>query len=63
MSVFSLDVNKSNPVTIDVLNEVCQTLGVALRDDEKDDYQRLLAVFHESAKDIMNMPGDYSNSM
>lgn len=61
MSVFSLEVDKSNPVTKDVLDGVCQTLGVTLKDDEKDDYQTLLAVFHESAKDIMAMPGINSN--
>lgn len=57
MSVFSLDVEKSNPVTQAVVDGLCQNLGVTIKDEEKDDYQRLLAVFHDSAKSIMALPG------
>ena len=57
MSVFSLDVDKSNPVTTDTVDELCKTLGVTIEDDEKADYQRLLAIFHESATALMAMPG------
>ncbi|OIW23403.1 amidase [Coniochaeta ligniaria NRRL 30616] len=58
MSVFSLEVDKSNPVTIETVDGLCQTLGVSLKEDEKPDYQRLLAIFHESATALMAMP-DY----
>lgn len=57
MSVFSLEVDKSNPVTIETVDGLCQTLGVSLKEDEKPDYQRLLAIFHESATALMAMPG------
>jgi amidase len=57
MSVFSLDIDKSNPVTQVVLDDLCQTLGVTIKDEDKSDFQRLLAIFHESATEIMALPG------
>ena len=57
MSVFSLDVDKSNPVTGQVVDELCQTLGITMKDEEKSDYQRLLAIFHQSASSLMVLPG------
>ncbi|KAF4340513.1 amidase [Fusarium beomiforme] len=58
MSVFSLDVQKGNPVTQETLDDLCKTLGVTLKDDEKPDYERLLAIFHESMTSLMSLP-DY----
>jgi amidase len=56
MSVFSVDPREGNPVTAATLDDVCKSLGVTIKDDEKDDYRRLLAVFHESAEELMAMP-------
>lgn len=57
MSVFSVEPKPGNPVTSAVLDEACKALGVTLKDAEKEDYRRLLAVFHESAEELMNLPG------
>ncbi|TDZ19821.1 Amidase [Colletotrichum orbiculare MAFF 240422] len=57
MSVFSLEVQKANPVTAEVLDNSLQALGVTLKEEEKDEYQRLLAVFHESVVGLMALPG------
>jgi amidase len=62
MSVFSLDVDKSNPVTTQTVDRLCRTLGVTIKEDEKADYQRLLAIFHESATALMALPGTASAS-
>ena len=56
MSVFSTTPKEDNPVTTAVLDRVCSSLGVTIKDDEKEDYRRLLAVFHESAEELMAMP-------
>ncbi|KAI8228539.1 Amidase [Colletotrichum sp. SAR 10_96] len=56
MSVFSLNVDKTNPVTAEVLDDSLNALGVTLKNDEKDEYQKLLAVFHESVVGIMSLP-------
>jgi amidase len=58
MSVFSLEYSKSNPVTIETLNEVSNSIGVSLKEEEKDEYHRLLAVFHESVEGLMDLPGN-----
>ncbi|KAK2036648.1 amidase [Colletotrichum somersetense] len=58
MSVFSLEVAKTNPVDGRVLNENLTTLGVSMKEEEKDNYQRLLAVFHESVAELLSIP-DY----
>lgn len=58
MSVFSLNVDKTNPVTAEVLGDSLNALGVTLKNDEKDEYQKLLAVFHESVVGIMSLPGE-----
>ncbi|KAK5111750.1 hypothetical protein LTR62_004670 [Meristemomyces frigidus] len=55
MSVFSVDPKAGNPVTTEVLNETCQGLGVKLKPEEQEDYRKLLAVFDESARDLMAM--------
>lgn len=57
MSVFSLEVGKQNPVTADVLNSICDDLGMQIEDDEKDEYQRLLAVYHDSVVSLLALPG------
>lgn len=57
MSVFSLDVKKGNPVTRQTIDDLCQTLGVTLKEEEKGDYERLLGIFHESVEALMAMPG------
>lgn len=55
MSVFSVDPKAGNPVTMEVLHSVCQDLGVKLKKEEREDYRRLLAVFDESARELMEM--------
>lgn len=57
MSVFSLDVGAQNPVTAEVLDGVCDELGMKINDDEKDEYQRLLAVYHDSVVSLLALPG------
>lgn len=57
MSVFSVEPKAGNPVTADVLDEVCSTLGVQIKDEEHEEYRKLLAVFDESAQELMAMPG------
>lgn len=58
MSVFSLDVAQGNPVTQKDLDECCAVLGVTIKDDEKDDYVNLLAVYHDSMAKMMAMEGE-----
>lgn len=58
MSVFSVEPRDGTPVTAQVLDEVCASLRIRIKDDEKEDYRKLLAVFHESAEELMAMP-DY----
>lgn len=57
MSVLSLEPKKGSPVTIEVLDEVCKDLGVSIKDEEKEEYRRLLGVFHEGAAELMAMDG------
>ncbi|KAF2186423.1 amidase signature enzyme [Zopfia rhizophila CBS 207.26] len=56
MSVFSVTPKAGNPVTYQVIDEVCKTLNVIIKDEEKEDYRKLLAVFHDSAEELMSMP-------
>ncbi|KAL2874838.1 hypothetical protein SGCOL_009957 [Colletotrichum sp. CLE4] len=58
MSVFSLEVEKANPVTAEVLDDSLRALGVTIKPEEKDEYQRLLAVFHESVVGLMSLPDE-----
>lgn len=58
MSVFSLDVGTQNPVTAEVLDEICNELGMKIKDDEKDEYQHLLAVYHDSVVSLLELPGE-----
>ena len=58
MSVFSVNPKDGNPVTLAVLDDACKALGVSIKDEEKEDYRKLLAVFHESAEELMEMPGN-----
>ncbi|KAK4504682.1 hypothetical protein PRZ48_002643 [Zasmidium cellare] len=55
MSVFSVDPKAGTAVTTEVLDEVCKSLGVKIKDEEKEDYRKLLAVFDESAREVMEM--------
>jgi hypothetical protein len=57
MSVFSLDTSHGNPVKIETLDKLCSQLGVSIKDQEKEDYRRLLAVFHDASEQIMAMDG------
>lgn len=57
MSVFTLDVRAGNPVTVKDLDEVCDTLGVSICEEEKESYTTLLAVYHDSMSDLMAIPG------
>jgi amidase len=56
MSVFSITPKKGNPVTSHVLDSVCNSLGVSIKDDERDEYRTLLAVFHDAAEELMAVP-------
>ena len=58
MSVFSVNPKEGNHVTLAVLDDACKALGVSIKDEEKEDYRKLLAVFHESAEELMEMPGN-----
>ncbi|KAF2102552.1 amidase signature enzyme [Rhizodiscina lignyota] len=58
MSVFSVTPKDGNPVSAAVLDDCCKTLGVTVKEDEHEDYRKLLAVFHESAEELMALP-DY----
>lgn len=57
MSVFSLETARGNPVTLGTVDKLCSNLGVTLPDDEKDDYKKLLAVFHDASQALMEMDG------
>ncbi|KAL3479672.1 amidase signature domain-containing protein [Aspergillus californicus] len=58
MSVFSLNIASSNPVNTETIDRVAETLGITIAEDEKEDYVRLLAVYHESVEALMGIP-DY----
>jgi len=58
MSVFSLDTRPGNPVTVKDVDEICAGLGVTIKDEEKEEYKTLLAVFHESMENLMDLPGE-----
>lgn len=57
MSVFSLDTSHGNPVTKETLDDLCSKLGVTIEEKEKEDYRRLLAVFHDASEQLMAMDG------
>jgi amidase len=57
MSVFSLDASHGNPVTKETLETLCSQLGVSIDDTEKEDYRRLLAVFHDASEQLMAIDG------
>ncbi|KAH7304029.1 amidase [Stachybotrys elegans] len=58
MSVFSLDVKQDNPVTTETVDELCDALGVKIKSEEKEDYVRLLGIFHDSVSQLLSLP-DY----
>jgi amidase len=58
MSVFSVNPKEGGPVTTGAFDDICKVFGIKLKDDEKEDYRKLLAVFDESAQELMAMP-DY----
>ncbi|KAF2034943.1 amidase signature enzyme [Setomelanomma holmii] len=62
MSVFSLDASHGNPVTKETVDKLCSKLGVTLEEKEKEDYRRLLAVFHDASEQLMAMD-DYVPSV
>jgi amidase len=57
MSVFSLDASHGNPVTTETVEKLCSKLGVKIEEKEKEDYRRLLAVFHDATEQLMAMDG------
>lgn len=59
MSVLSVDPKAGTTITTAVLDEVCNRLGVRIRDEEKEDYTKLLAVFDEGCQELMAMDGKY----
>lgn len=56
MSVFSITPKDGNPITEKVFDEVLASLKVTVSDEEKEDHRKLLAVFHDSAEELMAMP-------
>jgi amidase len=58
MSIFSLDTKQGNPVTTETLDGLCGQLGVQIEEHEKEDYRRLLAVFHDASEQLMGMEGE-----
>ena len=58
MSVFSLDVSQANPVTTETVDNLCSQLGVSIAEHEKEDYRRLLAIFHDASEQLMAMDGN-----
>ena len=59
MSVFSLDTSHNNPVTTETLGKLCSQLGVTIKEDEKADYRRLLAVFHDASEQLQSKDGKH----
>lgn len=57
MSVFSLDASHGNPITTETLDKLCSQLGMSIDEKEKEDYRRLLAVFHDASEQLMAMDG------
>ncbi|KAI8942012.1 hypothetical protein NX059_000120 [Plenodomus lindquistii] len=55
MSVFSLDTSQGNPVTTETVDRLCSKLSVTIGENEKEDYRRLLAVFHDASEQLMAM--------
>ncbi|KAH7080441.1 amidase signature domain-containing protein [Paraphoma chrysanthemicola] len=55
MSVFSLETSQGNPVTAETVDKLCSQLGVTIEEKEKEDYRRLLAVFHDASEQLMAM--------
>lgn len=62
MSVFTLDYSSGNPVTTELLDGLASSIGVTIAPEEKDDYHRLLAVYHDSAVKLMEMDGELIES-
>ncbi|KAK3719715.1 hypothetical protein LTR37_004252 [Vermiconidia calcicola] len=58
MSVFSVEPKEGGAATTQALDDICKVFGINLKDEEKEDYRKLLAVFDESAQELMAMP-DY----
>lgn len=58
MSVFSVKPKEGSDVTTETLDDVCKKLGVRIKDEEKEAYTNLLAVFDESCQKLLALP-DY----
>jgi len=58
MSVFTFDAAQGNPVTTETVDKLCSELGVRLKDEEKEKYRTLLAVFHDASEALMEMEGE-----
>jgi hypothetical protein len=58
MSVFSLHASHGNPVTKQTVEQLCSKLGVTIEEKDKEDYRRLLAVFHDASEQLMAMDGE-----
>ncbi|KAI9698867.1 MAG: hypothetical protein M1820_007374 [Bogoriella megaspora] len=48
-------VKDGNPVTDETLQATCRSLGVQIKQEERDDYRKLLGNFHDIAEDVMAM--------
>lgn len=55
MSVFTFDSKVGNPVTCKDLIQLGEDLGVKEKENELDDYTKLLAVYHDACEEIMAM--------
>lgn len=60
MSVFSLDAKHGNPVTNETVDNLCSKLGVTIEENKREDYRRLLAVFHDASELLMSMDGTFT---
>lgn len=59
MSVFTLDTRPDNPVTIQHVDDLCSSMGVTIRNEEKESYRTLLAVYHESMESLIALGGTF----
>lgn len=55
--MFTLEARSGNPVTTQTVDALCSQLGVTIYDHEKEDYRKLLAVFHDASEQLMAMDG------
>lgn len=62
MSVFTLEAAQGNPVTTHTVDKLCSDLGVTLKNAEKEEYRKLLAVFHDATQALLDMEGMWAST-